>query len=149
MQYAPNKIYIGKITEVKMFENSIASKRFEKQWEGKTLVSYSVSVKFDIFGDQWLSGFVNESKKTPGTPAVWEGMEMFFMVTEKSVEKDGETKTYYNFQKLSAAKKEKIEKDQEIANLKAQLAGQSISQEDTREVPVDAYEDLVNPNLPL
>ena len=129
MEYVPNKVYTGKVTEVKKFEGQIDSKKFEKDWKDPTtgavkhLVSYSVSVKFDIFGDQWFSGFVNESKKTPGTPAVWEGMEMFFTITEKTVEKEGsDPRTFYNFQKLSESKAKQMEKDSEIENLKAQLA---------------------------
>lgn len=128
MEYVPNKVYTGKVTEIKMYEGQVDSKKFEKDWKdpatgsNKKLISYSVNVKFDIFGDQWFSGFVNESKKTPGTPAIWDGMEMFFQVSDKSVEKEGETKVYYNFRKLSQAKKDQIEKDSEIENLKAQLA---------------------------
>lgn len=122
MEFDPNKVYTVKVSEIYKQDDKPWSKEYSNTTsDNRTFKSYMVRVKFNEFGDESFSGFVNESKKYPGTPAIWEGMEMFVVISAKEVEKDGETKTYYNFKKLSQAKKEAFEKDAEIAALKAKL----------------------------
>ena len=121
MEYEPNKVYSVTISEVYKQDGVVKTRMFENTaGDGRKFKSFTASFKVNEFGDQWFSGFFNESKKTPGTPAIWEGMTLDGTITAK--EKDG--KTYYNFNKMSQKKLTELanaEKDDEIARLRALL----------------------------
>jgi len=120
MEYTPNKVYQAKISHIKEYNDKIDFTEYENTTKdgSRKFKSYLCRVQLDKFGDQWFSGFFNESKKHPGTPLIWVNMDLNFTITERQVEKNGTVNTYYNINKISDQKA----KDMEIEELKRQLA---------------------------
>lgn len=102
---------------------------------GAKFKSYKVRVQFDKFGDTWFKGFVSESKRNPGEPLIWEGMEMFVTLSDYAWTYEGKTGTTPYFSSYSASKKETYEKDQKLAKMEAQLAAMQVGTK-LEEVPV-------------
>lgn len=138
----PEKVVSVKVSAVKEYEGQIDCKRFEKQWEGKTLVSYSARVQLEGYGDTWFSGFFNESKKTPGTPAVWVGMDIDATLSSSEKTKDdGTAVTYYNVNKLSKNKKAELEKAELLKKIAMLEAGTSTPATTSEDVGLPFPED--------
>lgn len=118
---------------------------------GASFKSYKVRVQFDKFGDTWFKGFVSESKRTPGEPLIWEGMEMFVTISDYDWTYEGKTGTTPYFSTYSASKKEAYEKDQKIAKMEAQLqqmnatnnsTTENVVQENSTQEVYDEFADL-------